>query len=98
MGSEMCIRDRRLPKKYPEAYQRSPLKVPYPLLVSISVLAIGLLLYQSYLLISDLQLVYIIGTLVYIILAAGIAYLSRTPQNYEIASPALLATKQSPEG
>ena len=61
-------------------------------------LAIGLLLYQSYLLISDLQLVYIIGTLVYIILAAGIAYLSRTPQNYEIASPALLATKQSPEG
>lgn len=85
----------RLPKKYPDAYQRSPLKVPYPLLVSISVVAIGLLLYQSYLLISDLEYVYIIGTLVYIIIAAGIAYLSRTPQNYEITSPALLAAKQS---
>ena len=66
----------QLPKKYPDAYKQSPFKVPYPILVTMAIIAIIVLLYQSYLLISDLKIGYIIGTLIYILLSAIIAQVS----------------------
>ena len=68
----------QLPKKYPEAYKQSPFKVPYPLLVVIAITAIIILLYQSYLLISDLKVGYMIGTLIYILISAAIAQFSNS--------------------
>ncbi|MGW8024224.1 APC family permease [Staphylococcus xylosus] len=74
----------QLPKKYPEAYKQSPFKVPYPVLIVIAVTAIIVLLYQSYLLISDLKISYIIGTLVYILLSLAIAQISNSKANLNI--------------
>lgn len=74
----------QLPKKYPEAYRNSPLKVPYPLLVTISCSSIIVLIYQSYLLISDLKPGYVIGTLIYLLFAFGVAHLSNKKANLSV--------------
>lgn len=63
----------RLPKKAPELYEKSPLKLSQTKLNIISGVALVLLGYQSYLLISDLETIYIIGTLVYILILAVFA-------------------------
>ncbi|PHK48933.1 APC family permease [Staphylococcus edaphicus] len=74
----------QLPKKYPTAYNHSPFKLPYPMLVTIAAVAIIILLYQSYLLISDLNIGYIIGTLIYISVSAIIALISNNKNNISI--------------
>lgn len=86
----------QLPKKYPEAYKQSPFKVPYPILVTIAISAIIVLLCQSYLLISDLKLGYIIGTFIYIIISAFIAHFSNKKAHLNI-SEIQLNSKHSPE-
>ncbi len=85
----------QLPKKYPEAYKQSPFKVPYPVLIVIAVTAIIVLLYQSYLLISDLKISYIIGTLVYILLSLAIAQISNSKANLNINDIHLNTTQLS---
>ena len=76
----------QLPKKYPEAYKQSFFKLPYPVLVVIATAAIVVLLYQSYLLISDLKLGYIMGTFAYIFISALIAHFSNKKSNLSIES------------
>jgi APA family basic amino acid/polyamine antiporter len=83
----------QLPKKYPDAYRNSPLKVPYPLLVTIAVSSIIVLIYQSYLLISDLKTGYIIGTLLYILFALGVAHFSNKRANLSTQHIALSTSK-----
>lgn len=83
----------QLPKKYPETYRNSPLKVPYPLLVTIAVSSIIVLIYQSYLLISDLKTGYIIGTLLYILFALGVAHFSNKRANLSTQHIALSTSK-----
>lgn len=85
----------QLPKKYPEAYKQSPFKVPYPVLIIIAITAIIVLLYQSYLLISDLKMGYMIGTLIYILLSATIAQVSNTKANLNIDDIGLNSTQLS---
>ncbi|MDW8542974.1 APC family permease [Staphylococcus sp. KG4-3] len=85
----------QLPKKYPEAYKQSPFKVPYPVLIVIAIIAIIVLLYQSYLLISDLKVGYMIGTLIYILLSAAIAQVSNTKANLNIDDIRLNSTQLS---
>lgn len=85
----------QLPKKYPEAYKQSPFKVPYPVLIIIAITAIIVLLYQSYLLISDLKVGYMIGTLIYILLSAAIAQVSNTKANLNIDDIGLNSTQLS---
>lgn len=85
----------QLPKKYPEAYKQSPFKVPYPVLIIIAIIAIIVLLYQSYLLISDLKMGYMIGTLIYILLSATIAQVSNTKANLNIDDIGLNSTQLS---
>lgn len=85
----------QLPKKYPEAYKQSPFKVPYPVLIIIAITAIIVLLYQSYLLISDLKMSYMIGTLIYILLSAAIAQVSNTKANLNIDDIGLNSTQLS---
>ncbi|MCE5001158.1 APC family permease [Staphylococcus pseudoxylosus] len=85
----------QLPKKYPEAYKQSPFKVPYPVLIIIAITAIIVLLYQSYLLISDLKMGYMIGTLIYILLSAAIAQVSNTKANLNIDDIGLNSTQLS---
>ncbi|MGW7997903.1 APC family permease [Staphylococcus xylosus] len=85
----------QLPKKYPEAYKQSPFKVPYPVLIVIAVTAIIVLLYQSYLLISDLKISYIIGTLIYILLSLAIAQISNSKANLNINDIHLNTTQLS---
>lgn len=85
----------QLPKKYPEAYKQPPFKVPYPVLIVIAVTAIIVLLYQSYLLISDLKISYIIGTLVYILLSLAIAQISNSKANLNINDIHLNTTQLS---
>ncbi|MGW7832668.1 APC family permease [Staphylococcus xylosus] len=85
----------QLPKKYPESYKQSPFKVPYPVLIVIAVTAIIVLLYQSYLLISDLKISYIIGTLVYILLSLAIAQISNSKANLNINDIHLNTTQLS---
>ncbi|MGU3343281.1 APC family permease [Staphylococcus succinus] len=87
----------QLPKKYPKAYQQSPFKIPYPILLIIAVIAVIVLIYQSYLLISDLKLVYIIGTIIYIALSALIAHFSNRKLNLKINSINFNTPKQSKE-
>ncbi|TCP23774.1 amino acid/polyamine/organocation transporter (APC superfamily) [Scopulibacillus darangshiensis] len=60
----------QLPKKYPELYKNSPFKVSPGKLYLLAVIAVVLLGFQSYLLISSLELKYILGTFVYIVAAA----------------------------
>ncbi|MGW7915749.1 amino acid permease [Staphylococcus xylosus] len=85
----------QLPKKYPEAYKQSPFKVPYPVLIVIAITAIIVLLYQSYLLISDLKISYIIGTLIYILLSLAIAQISNSKANLNINDIHLNTTQLS---
>ncbi|PTI59293.1 amino acid transporter [Staphylococcus xylosus] len=85
----------QLPKKYPEAYKQSPFKVPYPVLIVIAITAIVVLLYQSYLLISDLKIGYMIGTLIYILLSAAIAQVSHTKANLNIDDIRINSTQLS---
>lgn len=85
----------QLPEKYPEAYKQSPFKVPYPVLIVIAVTAIIVLLYQSYLLISDLKISYIIGTLIYILLSLAIAQISNSKANLNINDIHLNTTQLS---
>ncbi|MGW7907589.1 APC family permease [Staphylococcus pseudoxylosus] len=85
----------QLPKKYPEAYKQSPFKVPYPVLIVIAITAIVVLLYQSYLLISDLKIGYMIGTLIYILLSATIAQVSHTKANLNIDDIRINSTQLS---
>ncbi|MGW7976483.1 amino acid permease [Staphylococcus xylosus] len=85
----------QLPKKYPEAYKQSPFKVPYPVIIVIAITAIIVLLYQSYLLISDLKVGYMIGTLIYILLSAAIAQVSNTKANLNIDDIRLNSTQLS---
>lgn len=87
----------QLPKKYPEAYQQSPFKIPYPILLIIAVIAVIVLIYQSYLLISDLKLIYIIGTVIYIALSALIAHFSNHKLNLKLNSINFNTPKQSKE-
>src|SRR5699024_2673615 len=76
----------QLPKKYPEAYKQSFFKLPYPVLVFIATAAIVVLLYQSYLLISDLKLRYIMVIFAYISISALIAQFSNKKSNIYIES------------
>ncbi|PTI46213.1 amino acid transporter [Staphylococcus xylosus] len=85
----------QLPKKYPEAYKQSPFKVPYPVLIVIAITAIVVLLYQSYLLISDLKIGYMIGTLIYILISAAIAQVSHTKANLNIDDIRINSTQLS---
>lgn len=85
----------QLPKKYPDAYKQSPFKVPYPVLIVIAITAIIVLLYQSYLLISDLKISYIIGTLIYILLSLAIAQISNSKANLNINDIHLNTTQLS---
>ncbi|WP_436951552.1 APC family permease [Staphylococcus xylosus] len=85
----------QLPKKYPEAYKQSPFKMPYPVLIVIAITAIIVLLYQSYLLISDLKISYIIGTLIYILLSLAIAQISNSKANLNINDIHLNTTQLS---
>lgn len=85
----------QLPKKYPEAYEQSPFKVPYPVLIVIAITAIVVLLYQSYLLISDLKIGYMIGTLIYILISAAIAQVSHTKANLNIDDIRINSTQLS---
>ncbi|MDH9160181.1 APC family permease [Staphylococcus succinus] len=87
----------QLPKKYPKAYQQSPFNIPYPILLIIAVIAVIVLIYQSYLLISDLKLIYIIGTVTYIALSALIAHFSNRKLNLKINSITFNTAKQSKE-
>lgn len=87
----------QLPKKYPKAYQQSPFNIPYPILLIIAVIAVIVLIYQSYLLISDLKLIYIIGTVTYIALSALIAHFSNRKLNLKIKSITFNTAKQSKE-
>lgn len=59
-----------LPKKAPELYAKSPFKLSQAKLNVIAGVAVVLLGYQSYLLITDLEPIYIVGTVIYIILSA----------------------------
>lgn len=85
----------QLPKKYPDPYKQSPFKVPYPVLIVIAITAIIVLLYQSYLLISDLKISYIIGTLIYILLSLAIAQISNSKANLNINDIHLNTTQLS---
>lgn len=85
----------QLPKKYPDAYKQSPFKLPYPVLIVIAITAIIVLLYQSYLLISDLKISYIIGTLIYILLSLAIAQISNSKANLNINDIHLNTTQLS---
>lgn len=85
----------QLPKKYPDAYKQSPFKVPYPVLIVIAITAIIVLLYQSYLLISDLKISYIIGTLIYILLSLAIAQISNSKASLNINDIHLNTTQLS---
>ena len=85
----------QLPKKYPEAYKQSPFNVPYPVLIVIAITAIIVLLYQSYLLISDLKIGYMIGTLIYILISAAIAQVSHTKANLNIDDIRINSTQLS---
>ncbi|WP_336831605.1 APC family permease [Staphylococcus pseudoxylosus] len=85
----------QLPKKYTEAYKQSPFKVPYPVLIVIAITAIVVLLYQSYLLISDLKIGYMIGTLIYILISAAIAQVSHTKANLNIDDIRINSTQLS---
>lgn len=85
----------QLPKKYPEAYKQSPFNVPYPVLIVIAITAIVVLLYQSYLLISDLKIGYMIGTLIYILISAAIAQVSHTKANLNIDDIRINSTQLS---
>jgi len=85
----------QLPKKYPKAYKQSFFKLPYPILVIIATLAIVVLLYQSYLLISDLKLGYIMGTFAYVFISALIAHFSNKKANLSIESIQSSKTVQS---
>lgn len=68
----------RLPAKEPELYARSPFKLSQTKLNIIAGTALVVLGYQTYLLISDLETVYIIGTLIYILLSALFAQVYST--------------------
>jgi APA family basic amino acid/polyamine antiporter len=60
----------QLPKKYPDLYKKAPFRLNPTLLNIVVAVAVILLAIQSYLLITSLSFKYIIGTIVYIILAA----------------------------
>lgn len=65
----------RLPKKYPELYEKAPFKLPVKVLYIICAIAALLLFAQSYLLITSLASKYIYGTIIYLILAALYVYI-----------------------
>lgn len=64
----------RLPRKYPDLYQSAPFTMKPALLYTIVVIAVGLLFFQGYLLLSRLSVPLLMGTM--LLLVAAVAYVS----------------------
>ncbi|MCY9669322.1 hypothetical protein M5X11_31110 [Paenibacillus alginolyticus] len=62
----------QLPRKYPELYRKAPFTMKPSLLYTIVVIAVGLLAFQGYLLLSRLSAPLIVGNIV--LVAASIVY------------------------
>ena len=80
----------RLPKLYPEAYANAPIKLPPALLKTLIGISVVLLLAETYLLITDLETHYIIGSIAYVILAALFAVFSDKITRFSIKNTNIL--------
>lgn len=71
-------------KKYPLAYENSKFKLPKKILTPFAIFAFALLIFQTFLLISDLTPVAAVLSVVYLIVSIALAYILEKKRNIHI--------------